>query len=112
MLNRLKIYVIVLFAFATQVNADSYTTPGLITNMSVGKNFARVKTENISAAESCTKSEWYVLDFTTTGTPEMYSMLLASKASGQKVHFQLIGCHLDYPKIAHVYNCENAGCTN
>lgn len=92
--------------------AASYTAPSLVTNMSVGKDMARVKTANISASEGCAKSEWYILDFNTNASAEMYSMLLAAKASRQKVHFQLIGCHMDYPKVSHVYNCDNANCSN
>ncbi|WP_045859828.1 hypothetical protein [Teredinibacter purpureus] len=107
-----KIISALLLSLASTAQAASYTAPSVITNMTVGRDFARVKTQNISSAEGCSKSEWYILDFNGVGTPEMYSMLLAAKASSQKVHFQLIGCHLDYPKVTHVYNCENSQCTN
>lgn len=89
----------------------SYTAPDVITNMTVGKDFVRVKTASITAVEGCTKAEWYILPYG-EGSAEIYSMLLAAKASAQKVHFQLIGCHLDYPRIIHIYNCDNASCTN
>jgi len=106
-------YAFILWVFICSLShGASYSAPSLITNMTVGKDFARVKTQNISAAESCAKSSWYILDFNTNASAEMYAMLLAAKASGQKVHFQLIGCYLDYPKVSHVYNCENSSCTN
>ena len=90
----------------------TYTVPSKITNMSVGTDFARVKTEIMKSAESCSKNVWYILDMKDGKNKEMYSMLLTAKASSQKVHFQLIGCQSDYPKVSHVYNCNNASCTN
>lgn len=92
--------------------AATYTDPDLITNMSVGLDHARVKTATMVQAEGCSNAAWYILDFTSTANPEMYAMLLAAKASGQKVHFQLSGCRDGYAKVTHVYNCNNASCTN
>jgi hypothetical protein len=80
--------------------------------MTIGHSFARVKKANMLGGESCSKSEWYILDFQLDENKAMFSALLTAKASGQKVHFQLIGCWLDYPKITYVYNCENQQCLN
>ena len=80
--------------------------------MSVGSDFAWVNTEVMQSAESCSKNNWYILDIMDGKNKEMYSMLLTVKASNQKVHFQLIGCQGDYPKISHIYNCINQSCTN
>jgi hypothetical protein len=80
--------------------------------MSVGANFARVNSEIMKSAENCSKNTWYILDIKDGKNKEMYSMLLTAKASNQKVHFQFIGCQSDYPKISHVYNCNNTNCIN
>ncbi len=85
-------------------SAETYTKLGTITRMTVGKDSARVRMDNITQEEGCHKYDWYILSFIDGGSAEMYSMLLATKATGQKVSFQLKGCKHDYPKITHVYN--------
>lgn len=93
---------IALFPIVT--SAVTYTQQGFITKMTVGKDFARVKMNNITQEENCPKYDWYIISFTDGGSTEMYSMLLTAKATNQKVNFQLTGCKFDYPRITHIYN--------
>jgi hypothetical protein len=82
----------------------TYTDSATIRNITVGKDFARVKMSKMSPAEGCEKADWYILHFTDEGSHEMYSMLLAVKTTGQQVKFALTGCNMRYPKIVHIYN--------
>ncbi|WP_195742872.1 hypothetical protein [Shewanella woodyi] len=80
--------------------------------MTIGDSFSRVKQVNMPSEELCGRNDWYILDIQLDKNKAMFSALLAAKASGQKVHFQLTGCWQNYPKITHVYNCKNQYCTN
>ena len=84
--------------------ATSYSTSSKIVKMTSGKDFARVRTEVMAAYEQCEKQDWYILEFGDRATLPMYSMLLAAKASQQKISFQLQGCKHGYAVITHVYS--------
>ncbi|WP_218419947.1 hypothetical protein [Alteromonas lipotrueae] len=86
------------------VNATSYSSAGAIDKMTTGKDFARVRLDAMESYEECEKQDWYILEFGSSARLPMYSMLLAAKASKQKVSFQLQGCKHGYAVITHVYN--------
>ncbi len=108
--------LICLFSILISVSSFgvSFSTNGQITDMTIGKTYVRVKDSNMALYEGCSSSEWYKLEKSEdSGYSEMFSTLLAAKASNSNVHVQLIGCSSEgYAKISHVYNCNNQTCSN
>lgn len=113
-----RIILILLSAFLSPtILAVGYTYPSLVTNISIGSGYARIKVEDseMIAAEGCSDPRWYLLEMNQEIQPlakEMYSLILTAKASQTKVHFQLTGCEQNYARITHVYNCNKQDCTN
>lgn len=106
----MKYLTFILLIISKPLLAVTYTTPDFIHNMTVGRDFARVQMNTMQSAESCSSSQWYLLRFEVPTDQAMYSMLLAARSAKQKVHFQLIGCDTNYPKIRHVYSCDTSSC--
>lgn len=88
---------------ATPAFSESYSNYGVITELSVGVGWARVKTEGMLEFEGCIKQTWYALSLSSGEGKEMFAAILAAKASGQRVRFQLTNCFSDYPSITHIY---------
>lgn len=103
--------ILLLLALMTNnAYANTSNGKGTITGITVGADFARIKTTNMIEAEDCSEQYWYILDFASDPNNAMYSALLAAQASGQPVRFMLSGCTRNSPKIIHVYLCENSNC--
>jgi len=104
-----KILVILTLLSMNYIDAASYSEVSKIKGMTIGVNHVRVQLEVMKPAEQCSVSNYYFLD--TSVSKDMYSALLSAKASGQLLSLQLDGCHLNMPKISHVYLCDTHFCS-
>ena len=104
MIKYLSCFSFLFILVSSNVFGTSYSEAHTISQMTVGKEFARVKMSNMIAYEGCSRSDYYILSFADSGSSEMYSMLLAAKLSGEKLKFQLIGCKSNFAEITHIYN--------
>lgn len=105
----IKIGVVSIFLLFSNANAESYSNVSTVKGMTVGVGFARIQLVSMKAAENCLNSNYYWLD--TSQGKEMFSALLAAKASGSELSLQLVGCQGDMPKITHVYICDKPFCS-
>lgn len=108
----LAIYGSVIFSLALILsgfcNGESYSDASTVKGITVDEGYARIKLDNMKPAEGCEKEGYYYLD--TSLYKEGFSVILAAKAAGQKLSFQLVGCHGDMAKISHVYFCDKSFC--
>lgn len=88
---------------------ESYSPISTVKGLTIGQGYVRVKLVDMEPAEDCSKTDYYLLD--TSVQKDGFSAVLAAKASGQKLSFQLKGCHGDMPKISHIYFCDRAFCS-
>ncbi|NMH63824.1 hypothetical protein [Shewanella salipaludis] len=89
--------------------SESYSNVSIVKGLTIGATHARVQLESMKLAEGCSNIKFYFLDI--QNNKEMFSSILAAKASGQKVSFQLLGCENDTAKISHVYLCDTQFCS-
>ena len=104
-----KILVIISLIATSFVYGVTYSNVSTVKGMTVGDTGVRVQLESMKPAEQCSTTNFYFVD--TSISKDMYSALLAAKASGQKVSFQLIGCHNNIPKVTQVYLCDTHFCS-
>jgi hypothetical protein len=101
---RTILLVLTMCLLAQPAMPESYSGYGLITELTVGVSWARVKTTDMGTpSEGCSSTTWYILQDIKNEGREMYAALLAAKASAQPVRLQLNGCYSNYSKITHVY---------
>lgn len=101
---RAKLLLLLPCLLAQPALSESYSGYGVVTELSVGATWARVKTADMGISnEGCSNSTWYVLEDIKNESREMYATLLAAKLSAQRVRLQLTGCYSNYAKITHVY---------
>lgn len=103
-------YALILF-FSIQssfVFSESYSEVSTVKGLTVGNSYARVQLSTMKETESCTNSKFYYLD--NSESKDMFSTLLAAKASGQLVSLQLVGCANNMAQISHVYACDTSFC--
>lgn len=115
-----KILLITLFACMSAYSAEFYTGRSSVKNLSLGGsglNGFRVNLEDMQdTGQNCNFNSWYMYEYSDSDPnyDAVYSSLLASKVSGMKVGFQIIGCvtvgSRTYPRISHVYLCDNSQC--
>jgi hypothetical protein len=89
--------------------SESYSNVSTVKGLTIGAISARVQLDSMKLAEGCSNEKFYLLD--SENNKAMFSSILAAKASGQKVSFQLIGCENDTAKISHVYMCDTKFCS-
>ncbi len=101
-----------LIAITTANAADTYTTPSGVRHLTINGNTVRVRVASMQTVPGCSDSYWYAMDLSEPYAHEKYLALLEAKRSKQPVFFQLLEnqCHLNYPKIATLYICDNAQC--
>lgn len=104
------IYALMVLSLSFTSGANTNNAKGTITGVTVGIDFARVKSTDMTAAEGCTDQNWYMIDLNEDTHKALFNTVLSAKMSGASARFLLSGCHRNAPKIIHVYLCETDTC--
>ena len=102
--------LLTLTLFAANVQAETYSEVSTVKGITIGTTTAaRVVLDSMKPGveSQCSDQKYYSLDLS---NKEMFSGILAAKASGAKLSFQLNGCENNRPKIVHVYLCDQKFC--
>ncbi len=98
-----KLILTALLSVSLFASAAEQSDVAKITFMTVGPDYARIKLETMKVVEGCPQQDFYMLDLANDANKPMYSALLSANATKEDIYLLLSGCHLNKPKITHVY---------
>lgn len=110
-----------IITLSSAINAETYTEPATIKGVTLGAGYVRVRLHQMLAEgefspseAECNAKSYYAIDTSSESGRLFYSTILSAKLTEAKISVQLHGCFQNgsnfYPKINHVYFCENKFC--